>query len=270
MRALPLFSLLVIAACAAPTTQRPGYSDAEYKAEQAQQAASVKAANQGSFDDQKEYTPAQIQALTARLVPIAERVEKASEAVCRDIAAKRCEFAVKLDPTEKGLNAHADGQQVVIYPAMIDFATDDNQLAFVIAHEFAHSIMGHVASQQKNVALGGILGTLGDALAQSQGLNTSGQLGKLGANQALLRYSSSFESEADYVGLYILARAGYNIDEAPGFWRQMSLQVPQAVYASGTHPNNPTRTIAMQKTVAEIHAKETAHQPLVPNIAPKD
>jgi len=109
----------------------------------------------------------------------------------------------------------------------------------------------------------------GDVLAQSQGFDTGGKIGQLGANQALLKYSASFENEADYVGLYILARAGYNIDDAPGFWRSMSLQVPQAIYASSTHPNNPTRTIAMQKTVAEIHAKEQAHQPLLPNIAPR-
>lgn len=261
--------IVTLAACAAPTTQRPNFSDAEYKAEQAQQAAAVKAAKKGSFDDQKTYSAAQLQALQARLSPIADRVEKASEAVCTDLAAKRCSFAVKFDPTEKGLNAHADGQQVVIYPAMVDFAKDDDQLAFVIAHEFAHSIMGHVASQQKNVLVGGILGTLGDVFAQSQGFDTGGQFGKLGANQALLRYSSQFESEADYVGLYILARAGYKIDDAPGFWRQMSLQVPQAVYTSTTHPNNPSRTIAMQKTVTEIHGKQANRQPLLPNIAPE-
>jgi len=269
MRSLALVPILLVTACAAPTTQRPTYSDAAFKAEQEAQAEAVKAAQKGGFDDQKEYTPEQLQALTTRLTPIADRVEKASEALCADIGARKCSFEVVLDATQKGLNAHADGQRVVIYPAMIDFATNDNQLAFVIAHEFAHSIMGHVASQQKNVAIGGILGTLGDAFAQSQGINTGGNLGKLGAQQALLRYSPAFENEADYVGLYILARAGYSIEDAPGFWRMMSLQAPQAVYTTTTHPNNPSRTVAMQSTVNEINAKKQAGQPLVPNIAPR-
>lgn len=264
--ALPLFALV---ACAAPTTQQPTYTDAEFKAEQEAQAAAVKAAQQGGFNDQKEYSAAEIEALKARLIPIANNVEAASESLCADMGGRQCDFEVVLDPTEKGLNAHADGQRVVIYPAMIDYATNDNQLAFVIAHEFAHSIMGHVASQKNNVAIGGLLGTLGDALAQSQGFNTGGSLGKIGAQQALLRYSPAFENEADYIGMYILARAGYRIEDAPGFWRAMSLNAPRAVYSTTTHPNNPSRTVAMEKTVVEINSKKAAGQPLIPNIVAK-
>ncbi len=269
MRLIYVLPLLAIAACDAPTTQRPTYTDAEFRAEQEAQAAAVKAAQQGGFNDQKDYTPAEIQALTARLTPIATRIEAASESMCADMRGKKCQFEVVLDPAEKGLNAHADGQRVVVYPAMIDYATNDNQLAFVIAHEFAHSIMAHVASQQKNVAIGGILGSLLDVAAQSQGVNTGGNLGKMGAQQALLRYSPDFENEADYVGMYILARAGYKIEDAPGFWRAMSLNAPRAVYSTTTHPNNPSRTVAMNNTVAEINAKKAAGQPLVPNIMAK-
>lgn len=269
MRILYALPLVVLAACAEPTSQRPTYTDAEFKAEQQAQAEAVKSAQaaQGGFNDQKDYSAAEVEALKTRLIPIATRVEAASESLCADMHGKKCNFEVILDPTEKGLNAHADGQSVVIYPAMIDYATNDNQLAFVIAHEFAHSIMGHVASQQKNVALGGILGTLGDVLAQSQGVNTGGNLGKFGAQQMLLHYSPAFENEADYIGMYILARAGYKIEDAPGFWRAMSLNAPQAVYATTTHPNNPSRTVAMEKTVTEINAKKAAGQPLVPNIS---
>jgi predicted Zn-dependent protease len=266
---LPLLALLTLVACATPTTERPGFTEEELRAEQAEQAAAVQAAHPGAFNDQRDYSDAEIQALANRVKPIADRIEKASGEVCTDMSRSNCSFEVILDPSKKGLNAHADGQNVVIYPAMIEFATNDNQLAFVIAHEFAHSIMAHVASTQKNVAIGGILGTLVDIAAQSQGVDTGGQIGQLGAQQALLKYSSAFENEADYVGLYILARAGYKIEDAPGFWRQMSLQVPQAVYATGTHPNNPSRTLAMQNGVKEIQAKKAAKQPLLPNIKPK-
>jgi predicted Zn-dependent protease len=265
----PLLALLTLVACAAPTTERPGFTEEELRAEQAEQAAAVKAAHPGAFDDQKEYSDAELTQMVERLKPIAERVEKASGEICTDMNRAQCSFEVVLDASKKGLNAHADGQNVVIYPPMIEFATNDNQLAFVIAHEFAHSIMSHVASTQKNVAIGGILGTIVDIAAQSQGINTQGQIGKLGAHSALMKYSPAFENEADYVGLYILARAGYKIEDAPGFWRQMSMQVPQAVYATGTHPNNPSRTLAMQNAVKEIQAKKAEKQPLLPNIKPK-
>lgn len=284
---IALSGLLVVAACAQPTTVNPTYSSDELSREQQAQAAAAQKAKSGgtvqpasgagsglaagSFDSKKKYSAAEVQMLDARLSPIASRIENAASQLCREMRGPQanCAYKVILDPKEIGLNAHADGKNVVINPGMIDFATNDTHLAFVIAHEFAHNIMAHIAAQQKNVAIGGILGTLGDALAQSQGLNTSGAFGKMGANQALLRYSPSFETEADYVGLYILARAGYPIEQAPDFWRIMSLSEPRAIYVTSTHPNNPSRTIAMEKTIPEIRSKQRASQPLLPNIRPK-
>ena len=95
---------------------------------------------------------------------------------------------------------------------------------------------------------------------------SKGNFSKSGAQMAMAPYSADFEREADYVGLYIMARAGYNIDKAPDVWRMMSAANPEAIYVTSTHPNNPARTIAMTKTVAEIHAKQRSGQPLIPNI----
>jgi predicted Zn-dependent protease len=152
---------------------------------------------------------------------------------------------------------------------MVDFAKNDNHLAFVIAHEFAHNIMQHIAATRQNVTIGALLGTVADVAAGAAGANTQGLFGKVGSQQGLLKYSAAFEAEADYVGLYILARAGYKIEDAPDFWRIMSQANPDSVYVSSTHPTNPARTIAMGKTVAEIRAKQKAGQPLIPNIKPK-
>ena len=209
--------------------------------------------------------------MAGRLGVISQPIEQASGALCMELTRGKgnCKFNVILDADKKGLNAHADGQNVVVYPAMIDFARNDSQLGFVIAHEFAHNIMGHQQSTVRNVAIGAILGTLLDVAASSQGADTSGQFGQLGAQQGQLSYSPDFEHEADYVGLYILARAGMRIEDAPMFWREMSLAEPDAIYISTTHPNNPQRTIEMEKTVAEIRAKQQQGLPLLPNIRVK-
>ncbi len=266
---VPLACLISLAACVAPTTDNPNVTQAEWRAEQEAQAVAAKQAPI-DFNDKKAYGDTQVEALVGRLAPIAKRVEDASTAVCQDVVPKsNCNFQVILDAKEKGLNAHADGQNVVIYPAMIDFAKNDNHLAFVIAHEFAHNIMGHIHATRQNVTIGTILGSVADIAAGAAGANTGGVFGKIGQQQGLLKYSSAFESEADYVGLYILARAGYKIEDAPDFWRIMSQANPDAVYVSSTHPNNPARTIAMGKTVAEIRAKQKAGLPLIPNIKPK-
>ena len=266
-----LAAALTLAACVAPTTERPNVTDTEWQQEMAAQERAAKQAPI-HFNAKKNYGKNQVEALALRLAPIASRVERAAGGLCTDLhhGTGDCSFKVALDPHEHGLNAHADGQNVVIYPAMVDFARNDNQLAFVIAHEFAHNIMGHVAATQQNVTVGALLGTALDIAAGSRGYNTKGAFGKFGGQEALLHYSPSFEAEADYVGLYILARAGFMIEQAPDFWRMMSQAEPDAIYISQTHPNNPSRTIAMTKTVAEIRAKQRAHQPLLPNIHLED
>lgn len=267
---LAVSMMLVMAGCAKPTTQRPVYQASEVKLEQQKQAQAAKTAPK-NFNAKQKYTREQINVMAGRLGVIGEQVAQASGQLCQELTKGKgnCKFQVILDADKKGLNAHADGQHVVVYPAMIDFARNDSQLGFVIAHEFAHNIMGHMSALQRNVTIGALLGMAADIAASSQGASTEGQFTQLGAQQGQLSYSSEFEHEADYVGLYILARAGMKIEDAPMFWREMSLAEPDAIYISTTHPNNPQRTIEMDKTVREIRAKQQQGLPLLPNIRPK-
>jgi predicted Zn-dependent protease len=271
LRTFLLFPPLMLAGCAAPTLLTPDFSPEEWQAEMRLQEQAAKKAPI-DFDGDKRYGERQVEALVGRLAPIATRIEHSASSMCRELNNPKidCNYKVVLDSKERGLNAHADGKNVVIYPAMVDFARNENHLAFVIAHEFAHNLLGHVQATQQNVLIGALIGTVADVGAAAAGANTGGVFGKLGQQQGMLRYSQAFEHEADYVGLYILARAGYRIEEAPDFWRIMSQAEPDAVYISTSHPNNPARTLAMSKAVAEIRAKQRAGQPLIPNIRPQN
>jgi predicted Zn-dependent protease len=259
-------ALVLLSACVAPTTLRPSYSQREFITEQKRQAKAAKAVSK-VFDAKQTYSKTRIKKMSARLDKASTPIENASRGLCLALTSgdAKCRFEVILAPDKKGLNAHADGKNVVVYPAMIDFATNDNQLAFVIAHEFAHNILSHQKALMTNVAAGGILGSLVDALASSQGMNTGGAFGKIGAQQGQLSYSPDFEHEADYVGLYILARAGFDYKQAPAFWRVMSVANPDSIYLTTTHPTNPSRTIEMEKTVQEIDYKIGHKIPLLPN-----
>jgi predicted Zn-dependent protease len=199
------------------------------------------------------------------------RVSPEAIKLCREMIGPdaNCNMHLVLAPDGKGINAHADGKQLVLYPAMVDFAKSDTHLALVIAHEYAHHFMQHVQATQKNVMAGGLLGSLADMLASRQGINTGGQLGQLGAQSALLSYSPSFEQEADYIGLYILARAGYPIEEAPEFWRSMSRMNPDGIYNRTTHPTTPERYVLISRTIEEIRMKQQQGQRLLPNIKPQ-
>lgn len=196
---------------------------------------------------------------------IAPRIKKAGVEVCRGIGRKSCDFGFKLAKT-KELNAYADGKNVHITMGMMAFAASEDDIATILAHEYAHNVLSHVASTQKNVTVGALGGTVVDALLQSQGINTGGQLGKLGANYAQLKYSKTFEQEADHVGLYIAYHAGYPIENAANFWRRMSTANPNAIYTATTHPTNPERFVAMNETVAEINRKKSAGQPVLPDV----
>ena len=170
-----------------------------------------------------------------------------------------CDFPVNVGSADI-INAFADGKQIVVTRGMLRFIRDDLELAVVVGHELAHNTMGHLQKQMGNAFLGTIL----DILAASRGVNTQGAFG----NAATLVFSKEFEAEADYVGLYFTARAGFAIDKAPNFWRRMATANPGGIQRSfgSSHPSTPERFLALEKIVEEIKAKGVAGKELSPEI----
>lgn len=261
--ALLLTSAIALSACKGATTAAPVASkDAIYQEQMTQQElAQAEAIKRG------EGIIKVTDSMKSRFKTVAAKIAPAGESLCKDIRASKCQFGFKIEESAE-LNAYADGNYIVVSTAMIDFTSDD-ELATVISHEYAHNIMGHVASQTQNAAVGGILGTIADQLASSQGFNTGGAIGKLGQNYSVMRYSVGFEQEADYVGLYVMERAGYDINKAPALWRKMSQADARGISMRSTHPSNSERYVALSQTIAEIQAKKAAKQPLVPEFRKK-
>jgi predicted Zn-dependent protease len=269
-RVLPAFLILLLAACAQPTTQLPTYSAAELRTEQ--QTQKDYAGTASASAESKSFSKAETEKLTKRVENITGKVRPSATTLCHELHGQKynlCNMDVVVQAKSNTINAYADGQKIYIEPQMIDFAKSDTHLAMVLAHEYAHHMMKHVASTQQNVMGGALLGSLGDMILASQGVNTQGAFGKLGAQGALLSYSPSFEQEADYIAMYILARSGYNIDEAPQFWREMTRNNPDAIYTRTTHPTGPERYVVLNKTIAEIKQKQQTGQPLLPNFKPQ-
>ncbi len=173
---------------------------------------------------------------------------------------RACSYPVVLGQGDE-VNAYADGNQVVVQRGMMRFATSDTELGLVISHEIAHNSMGHMRAKMTNYTLGTILDIATQLLLK---VPTQGLFGSLGGNA----FSQGFEAEADYVGLYIMAQAGGDIDNAPQFWRRMATLSPAAIQSShtATHPATPERFVALEETVKEIKAKKAAGKPLIPNL----
>jgi membrane-associated protease RseP (regulator of RpoE activity) len=169
-----------------------------------------------------------------------------------------CKYNVMLVPDDS-INAFSDGKNIIFTNGLVRFTENNDELAFVVAHEIAHNVMGHVSKKRGNVAIGSVFDVL---LAIGLGVNTGGAFGKMGA----AAYSKAFEYEADYAALYIAARAGYDVSSAPNFFRRMAAEHPKSTEKNfgASHPSNPERFIAMDDTVKEIKDKQKFGKALIP------
>lgn len=162
------------------------------------------------------------------------------------------------------VNAFATGKAVFIHAGMLRFAENDDELALVIGHEISHNAMLHIEKQKKNAAAGGFFGLLLDVAAAAAGVDTGGGFSQMGAQAGVGVYSVAFEQEADYVGLYMLQRAGYDISGAPAFWRRMAAVDPAQISYSSTHPSTSERFLALEQTVGEINMKHVSRLAMLP------
>lgn len=172
-----------------------------------------------------------------------------------------CAFPLNLVEGDD-INAFADGEKINVYTGMLRFASDDRDLAVVIGHELAHDAMRHIHKKRVNQAVGLIF----DILLAAAGVNDQGAFSNMGAQA----YSQQFEEEADYVGLYAVALANIDIDQAPNFWRKMAATHAGSIKQSfnNSHPSTPERFLHLEQTVAEIKNKRTEGLALVPDMKP--
>jgi len=168
---------------------------------------------------------------------------------------------------EGDINAFADGERVVFPWAMMRFAADD-ELVGVLAHEIAHNAMGHLDARRSNALLGGLFGAVFDVALATQGVNTRGENTANFMSAGAEAFSQDFEREADYVGMYILARAAVPLETVPNLWRQFAQINPSAISYASTHPTTAERFVRLRQTIEEIRAKRAAGEALLPEMKP--
>ncbi|MFZ5789966.1 MAG: M48 family metalloprotease [Pseudomonadota bacterium] len=174
-----------------------------------------------------------------------------------------CDYELAVNP-DQDVNAATDGETIAINQGMLRFVHNDDELALVVAHELAHDAMGHIDAQKQNAAVAGAGGLMLDILAAMVGVNTGGAFMKAAADAGQQAFSVEFEEEADYVGMYLMARAGYRIENAPDMWRRMAAVNPDAITVAKTHPTTPERFVALTKTIEEIDRKRETSIALMP------
>jgi predicted Zn-dependent protease len=149
------------------------------------------------------------------------------DAITRQLPAEwqaQWESAVFVD---KSPNAFAlPGGKVGVYTGIFDVARNQDQLAAVIAHEVGHVVSRHhderVTRQAGAQAGLGILGALVGSQYGSGAAQATQQLGGAAVQTAfLLPNNRTQESEADIVGQQLMAKAGFDPEQAVNLWQNM-------------------------------------------------
>ena len=199
-------------------------------------------------------------------VPV--RLERQGDAYIQELIPELlCDYPVVL-VEDDAINAFADGSAAYLTNGMMRFTESDEELQVVIAHELAHNIGGHIAARKKNAVVGALLGLAAEVLiTKTTGLDSGGTLTMVALAAGAAAYSQDFEREADYVGMYLLARAGVDTSRAAMFWRRMAVEHTGSIENNhrSTHPSTPERFVRLDGTHDEIEAKRAAGLPLVPN-----
>lgn len=123
--------------------------------------------------------------------------------------------------------ASTNGQRIRITEGMLAFASNDSELAFVLSHELAHDLLGHPGAFHG------------------------------GGRQRM-------ELEADYVGIYVTARAGYDVEVAAHFILRLASAFP-SIREDSSYPAPAARYASLQLALKEIALKKSASAPLVPD-----
>ena len=154
------------------------------------------------------------------------------------------------------------GGKVVVYTGLLPVTQNEDALATVMGHEIAHAIANH-GNERMTQGIATELGGMGLSVAlankpqetQNLFMTAYGVGSTLGM---LLPYSRLHETEADEIGLILMAIAGYNPESAVAIWERMSSgsggkQAPAEIMS--THPANETRIANLRNLIPTAKAE---------------
>ena len=159
----------------------------------------------------------------------------------------------------KEINAFAlPGGKIGVYSGLLKVAKNQDQLATVIGHELTHVLAQHSNERLSRDQLTGIgLAVADAAIGSSDSLGGAATMAALGLGVQVglaLPFGSTQESEADRLGLELMARAGFNPAEAVTLWQNMSAasggKAPPQLLS--THPSDQSRIANLQAQQAEV------------------
>ena len=190
-----------------------------------------------------------------QFISVVQQVEPVAEAECRQrLPNANCDFKIVVDdrpgqPPNAFQTLDAQGRPVLAFNlALIATVQNADELAFVMGHEAAHHIAGHLARQREAATAGAVIFA---GLASLTGADVNGirSAQELGATVGARTYSKDFELEADALGTVISLRAGFDPIRGAAFFTRIPDPGNRFL---GTHPPNAQRIETVRRVAAGL------------------
>lgn len=226
---LVLLSIIIVAAC---TTTPTGRSQLTFMPDSEVDAMGLQA-----FDNLKNE-----KAISSNSSDI-QFVQCITDAITSEVDGE-WEVVVFDDST---LNAFAlPGGKIGVHTGLINLVDNQDQLASVIGHEVGHVLAKHSnerMSQKMGTQLGVSLVTAVAAPQTAMGQTAISLLGVGAQYGVIMPFSRLHESEADIIGIELMAKAGFDPAESITLWQKMAQasQGAQPAEFLSTHPSHATR-----------------------------
>ena len=188
-------------------------------------------------------------------IAVVRRVEPVAERICRaEAPGLACDYQIVVDsrveiPPNAYQTVDSAGRPIIAFTiSLIAEVRNQDELAFILGHEAAHHIAGHLPRQRESAmrgaVLAGVLASLGGA-----GTDAVRTAQNIGANVGARTYSKEFELEADALGTVISFRAGFDPEHGAAYFSR--IQDPGNMFL-GTHPANAQRIETVRRTLAGL------------------
>lgn len=165
------------------------------------------------------------------------------------------------------------GNYIFVWTGLIESVKNDDELATILAHEVAHLLAGHTKptpAEEFSAIMSSVAGKTTREIVYQQG-GTAGALSGLAALLVSEVINSAFikpeqrrkEYEADEIGLFLMAEAGFDPEAAVSFW-QRAIEDPdfQSFMPEflSTHPGSEDRLLNLKKNLAEAQRRYHVHE----------
>jgi hypothetical protein len=186
----------------------------------------------------------------ARIQPLQLEVARAGNRYILNMwAVPACRFTLQLVESDQ-INGITDGRRIGVTTGAMRFVRSEDELAWVLAHEIAHNVLSHAQDARLRSMLNAFLAaTVGVSATTSASVP-----------------QRSLEAQADYIGSYVMARAGYDLQAIKQLWRRMEgvSSRPLSPEMAMTHPTTAERLAAFEATLKEIDEKRARGESLQP------